>query len=205
MRRDRGFTIIELLVATMVFAVVLLVVSSGILQITRVYYKGVTESNTQNTARSIMDVISQSIQFGGGDVIGTASAPAPSTDYAFCVGNQQFSYRLGWQSEDKAEDIPNNQLRHVLVQRSASDCNPQDLSSQSIVGRDLVGTHMRLANLVVQNVGPNLYRVQVRVVYGDNDLLFNPTATNASCKGQQAGTQFCATAELSTIVVKRVE
>lgn len=203
--RTKGFTILELLVATMVFAVVLLLVTAGIMQITRVYYKGVTEANTQNTARNIMDTISQSIQFSGGEVIGTAPSPAPNTDYAFCVGTQQFTYRLGWQVEDTDENPTNNQIRHAIVQRSAADCTPQDLSSSSVDGRDLMGRHLRLSKLVVENIGPNLYKVQVRVVYGDNDLLDDPTGPEAFCKPERAGTQFCAASELSTIVVKRVE
>ena len=207
-KRTQGFTIMELLVATMVFAVVLLLVTAGILQIARVYYKGVTESNTQNTARSIMDTISQAIQFSGGDVTETAASPVAGNDYSFCVGNQQFSYRLGWQVENRY-DASLNQTWHSLVQRSASGCSSstgaQNLGNQSVSGRDLVGPHMRLANLIVDNIGTNLYRVNVKVVYGDNDLLNNPTTAAASCKGVQAGTQFCSVSELNTIVVKRVE
>lgn len=205
---QRGFTIIELLVATMVFSVVLLIVTAGILQIARVYYKGVTEAATQNTARSIMDQIAQNIQFNGGAVTETASSPAPGTDYAFCIGNQQFSYRLGWQ----VENSPNatvNQIWHGLVQNTVAGCvsstAPQTLSNQTVTGRDLMEPHMRLANLVVDNVGNNQYKVQVRIVYGDNDLLSNPTATNANCQNIRSGTQFCAVSDLSTIVIKRVE
>lgn len=203
----KGFTIVELLVATLVFAVVLLLVTAGILQIARVYYKGVTEANTQNTARSIMDTISQAIQFSGGDVTDTVDSPSPNTNLAFCVGGQQFSYRPGWQVEN-GYDPAKNQAWHGLVQYAVSGCsgeNPQDLINKAVNGRDLLGQHMRLSNLVVDNVGPNQYKVLVRVVYGDNDLLDNPTATNASCKSIQAGTQFCSVSELSTIVVKRVE
>lgn len=207
-KRMRGFTIMELLVATMVFAVVLLLVTAGILQIARVYYKGVTESNTQNTARSIIDTVSQAIQFSGGDVTETPAAPVAGTDYSFCVGNQQFSFRLGWQVENRY-DAAANQTWHGLVQTSASGCSSgtgaQNLGNQSVTGRDLIGPHMRLSNLVVDNIGTNLYKVSVKVVYGDNDLLNNPTTPTASCKGVQAGTQFCSVSELNTIVVKRVE
>lgn len=206
---QRGFTIMELLIATLVFSIVLLLVTAGILQIARVYLKGVTESNTQNTARSIMDTISQAIQFSGGDVT-EAIATTPGTDYSFCVGNQQFSYRLGWQVEDRHDPTPTvTQTWHALVQNSASGCSSsspaQVLTSETISGRDLVGPHMRLSKLIVDNIGGNLYKVQVKVVYGDSDLLNNPTAGNASCRGVQAGTQFCSVSELSTIVVKRVE
>ena len=206
--RSRGFTIMELMIATLVFSVVLLLVTAGILQIARVYIKGVTESNTQNTARSIMDTISQAIQFSGGDVTETAASPVAGTDYAFCIGNQQFSYRLGWQAEN-GHNPTTNQTWHALVQTSASGCSSssaaQNLSNQSVNGRDLIGPHMRLSKLVVDNIDSNLYKVQVKVVYGDNDLLNNPTAGNTSCRGVQAGTQFCSVSELSTIVVKRVE
>jgi prepilin-type N-terminal cleavage/methylation domain-containing protein len=206
--RAKGFTIMELLVATVVFSVVLLVVTAGILQIARVYYKGVTESSTQNTARSIIDTVSQAIQFSGGNVTATAGSPTPGSSYAFCVGNQQFSYTLGWQVENNPY-ATKNQTWHALVQDTAAGCSsssaPQNVRNQEIHGRDLMGSHMRLANLSVTPVGTNQYRVQVRVVYGDNDLLFNPTATTASCRGFKAGTQFCSVADLSTVVVKRVE
>jgi prepilin-type N-terminal cleavage/methylation domain-containing protein len=202
-----GFTILELMIATMVFSVVLLLATAGIMQIARIYYKGVTETNTQNAARNIIDSISQAIQFSGGDISGTATSPSAGTNYAFCIGNQQFSYRLGWQVENVAENPTTNQIRHALVRKSAADCTPQDLSSASVTGRELVGQHMRLSNLVVEPTAdqPNQYHILVRVVYGDNDLLNNPTDTDASCKAERSGTQFCATSELSTIVVKRVE
>lgn len=206
--REEGFTILELLIATIIFSVVLLLVTAGILQIARVYYKGVTESNTQNTARTIIDTISQAIQFSGGDVSETAASPVAGNDYAFCVGNTQFSYRLGWQVEDSYTPS-NNQTWHTLVQNSVSNCTsssaPQNMTTQTVTGRDLVGKHMRLSNLVVKNLGSNQYKVQVRIVFGDNDLLNNPTAADSACKGVNAGTQFCSVSELSTIVVKRVE
>ncbi len=202
-----GFTILELLIATIVFSVVLMLVTAGIMQIARVYYKGVTEANTQNTARSIIDTISQAIQFTGGTVTLTAASPVAGNNYAFCVGNQQFSYRLGWQVENRFS-VVDNQAWHALVQNTTTGCpsaGAQNLANQVVNGRDLMGQHMRLSNLVIENPAPNLYKVQVRVVYGDNDLLDNPTTANAACKSQQSGTQFCAVSELSTIVIKRVK
>jgi prepilin-type N-terminal cleavage/methylation domain-containing protein len=203
-KASHGFTIVELLIATLVFSVVLLIVTSGIMQVARVYIKGVTETSTQSTARAVMDTVSQAIQFGGGVVTQTATSPSAGTDYAFCIGSQQFSYRLGSQVEN-GTNATKHQAWHGLVQRSAADCTAQNLDNQAVTGRDLVGPHMRLANLAVQSIGNNQYKVQVRVVYGDDDLLNNPTAANANCKDIQVGTQFCSQAELSSIVVKRVQ
>lgn len=71
-------------------------------------------------------------------------------------------------------------------------------------GIEFMSPKMRLSNLSVQSLGDNLFRVQVRVVYGDSDLLNNPGATNASCK-PGAGSQFCSISELTSTVVKRVQ
>lgn len=212
-----GFTIIELMIATMVFAVVLLLVTAGILQVTRVYYKGVTESNTQNTARSIIDEIAQGIQFSGGDV-GTTTGTTPGTDYAFCINNNQVSYKLGHQVKNNPSAA--DQTWHAVVLRTGvggcTSALPQTLGNQTLLSssRDLMGQNMRLSRLSVENLGNNRYRITLRVVYGDSDLLFSPSApsdtagatrSDATCRPVRAGTQFCAVSELSTVVVKRVQ
>jgi len=216
-QRQSGFTIAEIMIATLVFSVVLLLVTVGILQISRVYFKGITESNTQSTARNIIDTVSQAIQFSGGNVTTTPASPTSGTDYNVCIGNQQFSYRLGWEVHESPV-VAQSESWHGMVQRIVAGCasssTPQTLTNQTVVGRELVSQHMRLSNFSIQDLGSNQYKVTVRVVYGDDDLLYSPAAptasdgprrTDAKCKQVQAGTQFCAVSELSTVVVKRVE
>lgn len=199
---QKGFTIVELLVATAVFGVILLVVTVAVLQFSRVYYKGVTEANTQDTARTVVDRISQAIQFNGGVVTTT---PAGSTG-SFCVGNQQYTYILGKQLVDTAPGT--NQTYHALVARDLAGCISSSptppMNTPSTSGRELLSPKMRLAKMQISTVGTNMYKVTVRVVFGDDDLLNNPTAADAACKGQ-AGSQFCAVSEITTTVTKRVE
>lgn len=203
-----GFTIIELLIASMVFAVILLLITMGILQVTRVYYKGLTESNTQNTARTVSDIIAQAIQFNGGVVTTTQVAPTPGVPYAFCVGNQQFSYTTGYQLADN----PNGALaqsHHVLVVDTVAGCTsstpPQNVRNASVTGRELMGSSMRLTKLDISSLGNNLYQIDVVVSNGEDDLLTNPTGTNAKCISTQSGGHFCAQSTLSTVAVKRVQ
>jgi prepilin-type N-terminal cleavage/methylation domain-containing protein len=211
----RGFTIIELLIAMSVFSVVLMMVTVAIMQISKVYYKGVTETNTQSTARGIMDTITQAIQFNGGTVTATPGAPgnpAPGGSYDFCVNNQEFSYRPGYQLIDNSPGT--HQTNHSLVVRTVSGCSSptgQNLSAGGVTGRELMAPNMRLSSMVVQNLGNNLYKVQVRVVYGDDTLLISPSgnsnaaaAPDAACRGG-AGQQFCSVSDLSAIVISRVK
>jgi Tfp pilus assembly protein PilW len=199
---ETGFTIVELMVSTMVFGVVLLVVTTAILQITRIYYKGITQANTQSTARSVIDMVSQGIQFNGGNVTET-----PGSFNTFCVGSQQYSFVLGKQLVDTAPSSA--QTYHALVVDDEPGCTSSTAASPmntaATTGRELLQPKMRLSKMSVQNVGTNLYKVTIKVVSGDDDLLDDPGSETARCKNLSAGTQFCAVSELTTVVTKRVK
>lgn len=208
--QSQGFTIIELMVATAVFSVVLLVVTGGILQITRLYQKGVTAANTQTITRSVTDTISQAIQFSGGDIVPTTTGAAtPTSPKVFCIGNTRFTYALGWQLVDGTPDTNLHQSPHALVQDNYPGCSSstaQPLNVSGVSGRELLAPNMRLSKLTVTQIGNDLYRIEVRVVYGDDDLLQDPKdGTTTTCINESAGTQFCSISELSTVVTKRVQ
>jgi prepilin-type N-terminal cleavage/methylation domain-containing protein len=203
----KGFTIMELLIATMVFGVVLLVVSTAILQFTRVYYKGITESKVQEAARTIADAITQGIQFSGGTVTSTPDDPLAGGSYAFCIGDRQYSYQVGHQLTDGTPT--STQKPHALVHDYIAGCtsstSAQSMSSATVTGREMLEPRMRLAKMEVTSLGGSLYKVSVKVVYGDDDLLDDPTTPEAKCKNIRSGTQFCAVSDITTTVVKRVE
>lgn len=207
--RSKGFTVIELMVATSVFAVVLVVVTTGILQVSRLYYKGVNEAHTQSIVRTITDTIAQNIQFGGGQVVPTtAGAATPSAPKVLCVGNQRFTYDLGWQVVDGTPDVSKHETYHGLVQDNFSGCSAtstQPLNTATVLGRELLAPNMRLSKLNVIDLGANLYRIEVRVIYGADDLLKTPGDPLTTCINETAGTQFCTISELSTVVTKRVQ
>jgi prepilin-type N-terminal cleavage/methylation domain-containing protein len=62
-KSQKGFTIIELMISTVIFSLVLLGASAAIIQIGKKYSKGITYARTQEVARSTVDEIAQSLQF----------------------------------------------------------------------------------------------------------------------------------------------
>ncbi len=222
-RHQAGFTIIELLIATAVFSTVLLAISAAIIQIGRLYYKGVTSAQTQDVARTIMDDVSQSIQYGStrptwGDTIANGSDPQSK---AICIDGRQYSFRLGQQRLN---------ANHALVVRKVSggcDGTPaQNLQpgvTPAPTGEEMLAPHMRVSNLDVKPFGdPDIYRIVVRIVYGDDDLLCSSALNNCSsiakmseaqinaardlrCKNIRSGTQFCAVSELTTLAERRLK
>ena len=86
-----GFTIIELLIASSVFSVVLLVALTGFLQIGRVFYKGISDSQTQNVARQVVTDISSSLSNTSSD--DGVSTVRTSGGYRYiCIGIVRYTW-----------------------------------------------------------------------------------------------------------------
>lgn len=207
---NAGFTIIELLVATIVFSMVLLLIAVGVLQFNHAYYSGITQAQTQNTARSILEQISQDIQFSGSQITSPIATGGSDPEYGFCIGSDRYSFRPGWELVDSGPVVKDHQTLHALVKDSPGLCSgmkAQDFTKAlSSSSTELLSKYMRVSKLSVTAVSGarGLYSVDVRVVYGDDDLLTNPTASNAACK-VGSGSQFCAVSELSTVVQQRIQ
>lgn len=204
--RQTGFTIIELMIATAVFAVILLVITASILQFSKQYYKGIIASSTQGVSRTLIDEVSRAIEYNSGSVIPLA---ANNGSQGWCVGTaKRYSFILNKEVTDSGT-LASYQARHGLVSDDVVDCttatpanNVAGLGSLLINGHELLGQHMRLAKFDIVVDGP-IYTITVRVIYGDNDLLDNPASPDAKCLST-AGSQYCATSELTTTVRKRV-
>ncbi|HSX46912.1 MAG TPA: prepilin-type N-terminal cleavage/methylation domain-containing protein [Patescibacteria group bacterium] len=217
-----GFTVIELLIATAIFSVILLICAAALVQVGRVYTKGITTSRTQETAISIMDDVSQALQFSGG-----AFSPinTPQNPYRFCINDHRYNFKIGYQLTD--DTSPSSfQANHVLYKDINASCDAAFTNlSSSPAPQELLSPGMRLAKLDITQIPSTtrLYSITVRVVYGDNDLLCSPTVDDCnnsndnftsysvngvpadlSCKST-AGSQFCAVSELSTTVQKRIK
>jgi len=214
-QRNGGFTIVELMIASSVFAVLLLVISAGVMSFTRQYYKGVVTTKTQTTARSIMSEVTQAIQFSS--TVYTGLSSGSGSEKGFCVDNKLFSYIIGQQVMDKGGLVVNHQGYHgFVVDSGGSSCTtttvPMALPLGSALGpgqRELLGDKMRLAALNI-SVNGDLYLVRVRVLYGQDSVL-SPAVTSVTdwskeaCANDSAGSQYCAVSDLTTTIQKRLQ
>lgn len=219
--KHQGFTVVELLIATAVFGVVLLIASVALIQVGKTYFKGINTSATQDATRSIMDEVSQSIQFGGGNSIQTFLSATPKK--YFCTKEKRYVYVTGIK-------LTNNPANHVFMSDNQGlgastpcpDPNtsgwPDTTPPNNNQAVELLKPGMRLAKFNLMQDSTGLYNIDIRVAFGDDDLLCTPeqlncsnnTATdftqnlsNLKCKGQ-SGSQFCGISELSTSVQKRL-
>lgn len=223
----------ELMIATVIFSMVTLVIVYGVLSFTNAYYAGVNSSTTQDTARGILDTVTQAIELSGDPIVPTTPVTGPGTNiYYFCAGGNTYYFDEGYMY-GSSPSASNPGLYEV----SGCTPTPTDFSS----GRELLGPKMRITYLSVTQsdpaANPALYNVVLSIAYGDSDLLcnasggatppvgclstdaLNPDSQTLAIVGKSAyqggpendvqcrqttGSQFCAHAGLSATVSLRV-
>lgn len=210
-----GFTIVELMIATLVFSLVLLVITYGVVHFTTAYYRGINNSATQTAAQNAIDSVTQSIQFSSG---GTTTADSTH----FCAGGKVFLYNLG----KEFGGTPTATDRGLYEMPSTASCTDPGTPSG---GTELLGKNMRLSDVSLTNSNPTdptiPWKVALRIAYGDSDLLCSPAlngnqggctsgsssfAANATfaaddmtCKSQ-IGSQFCSVSVLNSVAQQRI-
>lgn len=187
MINKRGFTIVELLIATTVFSMVLLIASAGLIYVGRTYFKGLNNSRTQEAARSIIDEISREIQFSGG----TISFPSASS---LCIGDRQYGFTTNRRLVSSVTDPSTETDRGLVLYQETCGTSPVTPV------KELLTQNMRLETFSITAVGNNNYEITVRVIYGDEDL--SPAGT---CVQRDKGGEYCAVSGLTTTVQKRIQ
>lgn len=213
---QNGFTIIELMIATTVFSLVLMVCLGGVMQITKMYYRAVTQSKTREAARTVVDEIGEAIRFSNQDIViaPQISGPQvavgnPTTSYV-CIGQRRYTYAIDRQVKNSPV-AGTKQQRNGLWLDQPTVCNgAADLTqaTPSADGKSLLGENMRLYDFSVKLIDPieRIYQIRVGVAYGDEDLLRVKTtdATQLTCEGAFVGVEFCATTNFLVTVQKRL-
>jgi prepilin-type N-terminal cleavage/methylation domain-containing protein len=229
-----GFTIVELMIATVIFSMVTLVVVYGVLSFTNAYYGGVNSSTTQDTARAMLNSIAQAIEFSGETITTTTPVTGPglSNIYYFCAGGSTYYFDEGYMYNSSPS------ATNPGLYMSPGGCTATPTFSN---GKELLGPNMRITDLSVAQSDPTtdpaLYTVVLSIAYGDSDLLcnasggvnppvgclptdaLNPNNQTLAIVGKSAyqggpendvqcrqttGSEFCAHAGLSTTVSLRV-
>lgn len=229
---QHGFTILELMIATMVFSVIFLATTTALLQIGKLYYKGVISGRTQETARGIMDQMSQQLQFGtdvpvqAADLVkvvpGGPEAGGKVTFRAICIGNTRYAYRLNTQvtndvATNNEYDAAHSRMRHALWRDTVvtgADCTAIDISADrpTAGGEEMLDENMRLTQLEASCDNNNMCTIAVGVLYGDDEMLTPAPAKDQTTPAQIKtlkcatiiGNHWCAGSQLNTSVFKRV-
>lgn len=197
-RSTKGFTITELMIATTVFSVILLVGAAAFIQLGRSYYKGVTITQTQQVAKQIMNSISSNIG------LSTSVSPNPNTTKGYyCIGSHRYTYNIKQPVNLSSHNNTSN-FGLMVDEPTGSGCGDPfatpgvPISSTAV---EMLGNNMRLWNFSidpVSNYASNsvVYKVKFTLIFGQDSVI----ASDGTCKGQLNDTQFCSVTTVSRIV-----
>ncbi|MCA9332322.1 prepilin-type N-terminal cleavage/methylation domain-containing protein [Candidatus Saccharibacteria bacterium] len=224
-QNQTGFTILELLIATAVFSIILLIGATTIIQVGRMYYRGVVASKNREVVRNVIDEISRPIQLEGAGVItGVAPENQPSTGEqvsveVFCIGSKRYTYTTGAFLDETLDGTVvaglNNtkRVRHVLwVDNGGSVCTPANLTIPNPTpdGTELLSPGMMLSDMSLTSTSigatgtQRSYNLRVFGLTGADDLVQSDGSV-WRCGAEIVGSQWCAGSDLFTNVYKRIE
>ncbi len=245
-KRQQGFTIIELMMATTVFAVILLIISFGIAAIGRLYFKSNISTRIQESNRSVVEDISRTIQFGNSSVLSmpdpTLITDNPADPHSVCIGDTRYTYILDrpvstdalapqhalW--VDKLQipgvcpvDLPDLSRDNPSNFNTALTGTAVDGGGAPTSGKELLGKDMRVLGFDVDLIGGTVYKINVRIAYGDSEYLTHYDNAGvavdldgdavtgdrgdfraAICRSTSQGGAYCAISELDTTIKKRI-
>jgi prepilin-type N-terminal cleavage/methylation domain-containing protein len=141
-----GFTIVELMIALSVFAVTLLLSTTVIITIGRLYTKGVSSANLQDATRSVLNDITSTLEFSDEQPAAcTPSSPIPITCsanqitsahpdhsamiiYAYCIGTTRYSYTLDTQAVDSPQGTQSYHALWKDKMATNANCYPLNIA-----------------------------------------------------------------------------
>ena len=144
--RNRGFTIVELMIATSVLSVILLLATAVMLNIGAIYYKGDNQARVEDSTRAALDSVTQDIQFSENQAVFNSRVLSsfnegayPQTAYAFCMKSANYEFRYSFVGGIKigsggfsSSDPSKTQINHVFwrdVIDWDSPCTPANLDA----------------------------------------------------------------------------
>lgn len=218
-KNQRGFTIIELLIATVVFSILLLVMLEAFIRTGDLFYKGVSMSKTQEDARNIVQSVSDDIQFTNAQAPVITAAPGASG--VFCIGNHRYAYQIGAYVTPGGnyglarDDVPSGcpavgsasgqqQLgaKGGEVQMLDADMQLNSLSiacSNTQVGHCTISIHVVFYSAPGTPGTPAFLNAADQLFMGTGS--HTSQASNAECKGSLNDTSLCATVDYSSTVM----
>jgi prepilin-type N-terminal cleavage/methylation domain-containing protein len=215
--KQTGFTLVELMIATVVFAVVIMVGMYGFIQISRFYTKSISIIRTQEAARNLMMDIANQFQLTSGVFNKHEILEGGDGRSIICVGNKAYVYKI-----NSVETSSNHALSSYLISPDTCPTRMVDLSDPNPINLLRPGARIIQLNITPYpnaTTGP-LFNITVAVLYApiDNatpqgtDLIQVGTTPDDPnyyntwfCSSAVRGSEYCSLSRLTTSVYKRVQ
>lgn len=182
-KNSQGFTIIELMIATAVFSLALLILAVALISINHQYFKGISEGNAQTASSNILSDVTSAVQFSNGNFVQSTLGSNPGY---YCIGNTEFYYTL-YSIDKPGQTNPFLEINKCLQgEPTQSNCK----KPCSVSG--LLGDNMQLLGFSISQPYSNvkLFEIKINIGFASNDKLFcSLVGSNSNCQHFKNSTQ----------------
>lgn len=192
----RGFTIVELMIASVVFATVSLLTVTVVIGISRQYQKATYATQLNDAKRSIHQDLRNAIAYQNDTSVPQEVPPAGSRDYRLCVGSIVYSWK---QHSDSATNLTADDYG-LYKKTKTKDCLAEDRTS----GTNLLPKNGFVNEFSMTKNGDNSYTITTNFAVGTADMFADTPIKFTQCLPTQKGGDFCSTMNYTSIVTSRI-
>lgn len=213
MSARKGFTLVELMLSSVAFTLVMLLIVSGFVQITRTYTKGNTIKEVQANARSITQDITRQVRISDRNTVSVLSATASNAGM-LCAGDIVYAWNHYYDANGgrTTQDVNGNPFEFIKMEEPGFSCTDASVLStytgeyEEIMPENLTVQHFNPQIIVGDTLSLKLILSSPPLdppypaVLSDTDL--EQTGQNAACR-PAIKDQYCSVTEMETAVLPR--
>lgn len=201
-QEERGFTIVELLMALAVFSFVLVLVTTVFIQIFRTYTRGIVRKEVNQSARLLLDDMTSRMR----SMPSSSEVKAPANTGRICFGGYSYVWNMVKSGQPWTSNTINGQAVTSIV-RIDGDIGGTICDSTA----PNITTTLRPVGIMSNQVGVNEVTISSSAqLAGVRTITVNATTRQADlftavnqCKQGVVGSQFCSQITLTETVAQR--
>jgi prepilin-type N-terminal cleavage/methylation domain-containing protein len=207
--KNKGFTIVELMIAITVFSTAMVLVLAGVILISRQYQQASNRVAIEEATRNIHQQIGDAIRFSGANSIKPLN-PATGQWWAMCVGNLMFVYPSNTPFTVDANAFDTSLAEGLYIKQGVS-CVEGNVNVSSPLPPlppiiNLLPSGAKVTRFSVNGTTGNITTTFAK---SPGDLLNIPSSTDlepgkVSCNAIITGREFCAAVSMQSTVNGRV-
>jgi prepilin-type N-terminal cleavage/methylation domain-containing protein len=190
---QKGFTIIELMIASMVFSVLIIMVSAVTLGVAKQYQKATYTAQLNDSSRNVHQTLSQTIGYGGEyDKLENLNGY-----YGFCSGKTRIFYKPSTSSS-----INSGLYKDILD--DTEDCSTSIPNAVDFGVENLLPKNGFVTNLSIDSIGSgNTYNVSTTFKVGTADMFVDSDIAK-NCLPTLKGGDFCTEVTYTNVVTAKI-
>lgn len=225
-KNKQGFTLVEFLLAVGMFSFFIVFVLVGFVQINRSYSRGITVKQVQQSARTVLEDISRSLQsVNQAPQAVVQPSLLPGEGYRYCLEDigvkyswNQFNSMVGagggFTEESYTNDTDN--IFSLVKSDIGDDSCTTGIDSTGSNSEELISNNLKIQSLEIEGLVRHpseaydssfkAFKVRLLLAVDDEDLveqIVDAGGITAQCNSDPGSAQFCDVVEYSTIVTLR--